>query len=175
VDLCWPRIWPILTTWWLLYLCQQVINNTFMPSPLPPLPCIWHNSLVLSIFQHISPWISLLTRLRSPRTASTVVAHRLEDSEVGPSTLALSDRIVYRFHIPLYIYHLFFLSEHSLASSSTLELPYLTLHPPLYPLISKITVQPVIGKTNPFTFPFSLYSTHLLVAYLSCNHISPTI
>lgn len=120
VDACWPWIRPILTMWWLLHLplnthlTHQQYLRTHALSPCLCL-CLHHlafetHSLVLSIFRHIKPQISLPTRLRLPRTASAVVARRLKDGEVGPSTLAMLDRIfVYGFYIPSYIYRLFFL------------------------------------------------------------------
>ena len=50
------------------------------------------HSLVMPIFRHISPQISLPTTIGSPRVASTRVACRIEDGEVGLSTTALSDK-----------------------------------------------------------------------------------
>jgi len=47
---------------------------------------------VFSKFRPISPQILLPTTLRSPRTASTTVAHRLEDGELGPSTTRAAPR-----------------------------------------------------------------------------------
>jgi len=67
------------------------------------------HSLVISISRHTSPQTSLLTTLGSPRAANTTVARSLEDGEVGPSTSALSDRIViYGFHTLSYVHRLFF-------------------------------------------------------------------
>ena len=66
------------------------------------------HSLVISISPHILPQTLLLTTLGSPRAANTTVTCSLEDGEVGPSTLALLDRIViYGFHTLLYVHRLF--------------------------------------------------------------------
>ena len=89
------------------------------------------HSLVIPISRHILPQISLPTTLGSPRAASTTVARRLEDGEVGPSTTALSDKIIVYSLSTLIrtFYCLSFLSERLLASSFTLDLPYSTSRP----------------------------------------------
>jgi len=72
-------------------------RSALPPSPLLAL-CRLHRLAIdphhffFSKFRHISPQISLPTTLGSLRTASTTVAHRLEDGELGPSTTRAAPR-----------------------------------------------------------------------------------
>jgi len=143
------------------------------------LSCLTLNTLflVISISQHFSPQISLPTRLGSPRTTSAVVVCRLRDGGVGLSTLALLDRtFVYEFHIPSYVYCLFFLSEHSLASPSTLEPFLFDLVPTVLPLnIEHRRVGLSLARLTPFYFTFSPVSYSLIRSVLVPNCVSPNV
>jgi len=93
---------------------------------------------------------------------------RLEDSGVGPSTLALLDRtFVYEFHIPSYVHCLFFLSEHLLTSPSILGPFLFDLVPTVVPLnIEHHCVGLSLARLTLFTLLFLLFPTHSSVVYL---------
>jgi len=133
---------------------------------------------VPSIFRRISPQSCYRQHSDRPEPPNTMVARGLEDSELGPSTTALSDSIVFiGFPHSFVRLLLVFLIRTSARFLPTLAFLYSTSHPPLCPSISNIAThvcrrQDRRYKRAPFHLPFTFKFHSLVRSVLVPNCVS---